>query len=149
MASKQYYPKGGFSRRNDRSFFGFATSAGKKLFGLFATHFYFGASIKHAVQTLTSSGNAVAVDASLGSIWKHVLTENTTFAAPTNLENGGEYTLHLVQAAAGSKTVAFNALFKLAGGSFTMTSTANKIDTLKFWSDGTYLYETSRVQIVG
>ena len=102
-------------------------------------------------QTVTSSGNAVAVDCESGYLVYHLLTENTTVGAPSNPDDGEEITFLFKQAAAGSKTVAFNAVFKLVGAAYTMTATANKLDLLKFVyrSADTAWYEVGRNQNMG
>ena len=96
--------------------------------------------------TLTSSSNSVAIDASLGNNWYHLLTENTTLAEPSNMEAGAIYVLHLVQDATAAKTLAFNAAFLLAGGAFTITAATDAVDMLVFYCDGTNMLEISRAQ---
>ena len=145
MASKDWYPSLGFSRRNDSAFASFVTSVGKRVFGLFGKYFYFnGASIKNTVQTLLSVSNAIAVDASLGNIWYHLLTENTTIGAPTNMVAGTVYTLILKQDTS-TRTFAFNAVF-LIDSAYTLSTGSGAIDTLMFYCDGTNLLELSRTQ---
>ena len=61
---------------------------------------------------LTSTSNAVAVDASLSNKFTHVLTENTTVSSPSNLVDGKSYTFVFKQHASAVKTLAFNATFK-------------------------------------
>ncbi len=106
------------------------------------------APLQRAKVVLTSSGSAVAIDAALGDYWYHIFTEDTTLGAPTNLKAGAKYTLHLVQHGSSVKTLGFNGVFKIAGGSFTVTATNSAIDILEFISDGTNLYEVSRSQVL-
>lgn len=147
FSRKDWKPKFGWSRRNDSAFVNFATAVGKRTFGLFGRYFYFnGASLRHTVQTLLSSSSAIAVDASLGSVWRHLTTEDTTIGVPSNLVDGGVYILHLTQEDTTPRTFGFNAVFKLAGGIFTITASTNAVDVLTFVSDGTNLYETARSQ---
>lgn len=145
--SKNWYPQFGFSRRNDNAVVKFVTSVGRKIFGLYAKYFYFdGASVKETVQTLTSATNAIAVDASLGNIWNHILTENTTIAAPSNLKAGAIYKLIVTQHASAAKTFALNAVFKIKG-SWVKNPAVDSVDVLTFYTDGTNLFEISAREI--
>lgn len=74
------------------------------------------------------------------------LTNNTTFDAPTNMNDGGFYSITIIQDSTGSRTAAWNAVFKWAGGSaptLTTTATTGK-DIFVFRSDGTNMYEVGR-----
>ena len=74
------------------------------------------------------------------------LTNNTTFDAPTNMNDGGFYSVTIIQDSTGSRTAAWNAVFKWAGGSaptLTTTATTGK-DIFVFRSDGTNMYEVGR-----
>lgn len=101
---------------------------------------------------LSNSGNVTgAITPDLSSGWNRrlVLTGNVTINAPTNPPaGGGIVTFLLVQDATGGRTVTFDAVFKLAGGAYTMTATANKRDVISFMysdTDATY-QEMSRSQ---
>jgi len=151
LLKKDWKPKFGFSRRDDEAYVKFAsfdgTTSTRKKFGLVGKYFSFGAaSIKNAVQTLTSTSNAVAVNAALGNIWNHLLTENTTISAPSNLTAGTVYKLILTQAAAANRTVAFNAVFKLKGN-WVKNPAYDSVDVLTFYTDGTSLFEISAREI--
>ena len=76
----------------------------------------------------------------LGSVMKVTLGGNRTMAAPTNHVAGGTYTAIITQGSPGSRTMTWNAVFKFAGGSKTLTTTANATDVATFVSDGTNLY---------
>ena len=76
----------------------------------------------------------------LGSVMKVTLGGNRTMAAPTNHVAGGTYTAIINQGAPGNRTMTWNAVFKFAGGSKTLTTTANATDVATFVSDGTNLY---------
>jgi hypothetical protein len=76
----------------------------------------------------------------LGSVMKVTLGGNRTMAAPTNHVAGGTYTAIINQGSPGSRTMTWNAVFKFAGGSKTLTTTANATDVATFVSDGTNLY---------
>lgn len=76
----------------------------------------------------------------LGSVMKVTIGGNRTMAAPTNHVAGGTYTAIINQDATGNRTMTWNAVFKFAGGSKTLTTTANATDVATFVSDGTNLY---------
>lgn len=69
---------------------------------------------------------------------KVTLAGNRTLAAPTNMKAGATYILRILQDATGSRTLAYNAVFKFAGGTApVLTTTASAIDILACVSDGT------------
>lgn len=73
------------------------------------------------------------------------LTANTTFDAPTNMKDGGFYSITIIQDGTGSRTAAWNAVFKWAGGTApTLTTTASAKDIFVFRSDGTNMLEVGR-----
>ena len=76
----------------------------------------------------------------LGSVMQVTLGGNRTMAAPTNHVAGGTYTAIITQGSPGNRTLTWNAVFKFAGGSKTLTTTANATDVATFVSDGTNLY---------
>jgi len=86
-------------------------------------------------QTPASSSNAVVVDVSNGTFLFHTLTENTTFAAPTNAESGDVLFFRVLQSAGNSYTYALNAVYK-NNISVPVTVTAAKSDTLMFINRG-------------
>lgn len=66
---------------------------------------------------------------------------NRTLDNPTNIKSGANYVLKVIQDGTGSRTLAFGNLYKFPGGAVpTLTPTANAVDILTFWSDGTNLY---------
>jgi len=66
------------------------------------------------------------------------LTAAITFSAPTNQKDGSVYVITLIQDGTGSRTAAWNTVFKFAGGTVpTLTTTASAKDILTFVSDGT------------
>ena len=84
-------------------------------------------------------------DLSANQVCQLTLTNNTTFDAPTNIQDGGFYSITLIQDGTGSRTAAWNAVFKWAGGTApTLTTTANAKDILVFRGDGTNLLEVGR-----
>jgi hypothetical protein len=76
----------------------------------------------------------------LGSVMQVTLGGNRTMAAPTNHVAGGTYTAIITQGSPGNRTLTWNAVFKFAGGSKTLTTTAGATDVATFVSDGTNLY---------
>ena len=90
--------------------------------------------------TLTDAGT-IAWDVSVAQVAKVTLGGNRTLGAPTNLIDGATYILRVKQDGTGSRTLAYNAVFKWPGGTAPVLSTAaNALDILTFVSDGTYLY---------
>ena len=84
-------------------------------------------------------------DLSTNQVCELTLTNNTTFDAPTNIQDGGFYSITLIQDGTGSRTAAWDAVFKWAGGTApTLTTTANAKDILVFRGDGTNLLEVGR-----
>ena len=76
----------------------------------------------------------------LGSVMQVTLGGNRTMAAPTNHIAGGTYTAIINQGAPGNRTMTWNAVFKFAGGSKTLSTAANSVDVATFVSDGINLY---------
>jgi hypothetical protein len=65
------------------------------------------------------------------------LTAAITFSAPTNQKDGSVYVITLIQDGTGSRTAAWNTVFKFAGGTVpTLTTTASAKDILTYVSDG-------------
>jgi hypothetical protein len=97
--------------------------------------------------SLTSTAASVAWAAASNQVATHTLTEDTTIAAPSGLVAGAFYSLKIVQHASAAKTVAYNAVFKAAGGTMpTMTTTTSAVDIMTFRSDGTNMYLVGVVQ---
>ena len=87
------------------------------------------------VHTLAQSGGNVAVDASLAATYDLALTASGwTISNPTNAVDGLEITLRLAQDATGSRTVSWGTAydFGTTPGAVTLTTTASKVDVLKF-----------------
>jgi hypothetical protein len=95
---------------------------------------------------ITSSSNAVAWDARAAANAYHLLTENTTFAAPSNAVEGAIISVEIAQGGT-PYTVAWNTVFEFAASTApTMTATANKTDILSFRYNGSIWQEIGRVQ---
>ena len=97
-------------------------------------------------QAITSSSNSVAWDAQAAANAYHLLTENTTFAAPSNAVEGAIISVEIAQGAT-PYTVAWNTVFEFAASTApTMTATANKTDIFSFRYNGSVWQEIGRVQ---
>jgi len=95
---------------------------------------------------LTSSSNAVAWDATAAANAYHLLTENTTFSAPSNAAEGAIIQVEIAQGGT-PYTVAWNTVFEFAASTApTMTATANKTDIFTFRYNGSVWQEIGRVQ---
>ena len=85
-----------------------------------------------------------AFNASLGNSFKMTLTNNVTSSTISNPQTGEVITLLLCQDGTGSRTMTWPTNLKLSGGSYTLTTTINKCDSLTAVYDGSNWYETSR-----
>jgi hypothetical protein len=94
--------------------------------------------------TLTD-GATLNWDTSLGQVAQVTLGGNRTFAAPTNLVDGGFYSLLIIQDGTGSRTISWNAVFDFTGGSApTLSTAAGSKDLITWRSDGTNMLEVGR-----
>jgi hypothetical protein len=97
-----------------------------------------GQTFQSAINTLTDAAN-IATDCNDGNIHTVTLTDNRTLDNPTNLEIG-TYVWLIVQDGTGSRTLAFGAQFRFAGGGTpALSSTAGAIDVITGVYDGTDL----------
>ena len=88
-----------------------------------------------------SDAATIATDCSLGNVHEVTLTDNRTLGAPTNLKDGATYIWIITQDGTGSRTLAYNAVFKFPGGTApTLSTAANSVDILSGVSDGTNIY---------
>jgi hypothetical protein len=94
------------------------------------------------INALTSS-STITVDADLAPVHKVTLGVNTQFGI-SNLSTGQTVTLIIVQDGTGSRTATFTSdtstAVKFAGGTPALTTTANAIDIVTIFNDGTNLY---------
>ncbi|WP_428491671.1 hypothetical protein [Rhodopila sp.] len=68
---------------------------------------------------------------------KVTLGGNRTMATPTNMIDGGNYMLRVIQDGTGSRTITWNAVFKWPSGTApTLSTGAGKVDLLSCTSDG-------------
>jgi hypothetical protein len=94
--------------------------------------------------TLTDAAT-ISWDASANQVTSVTLAGDRTFAAPTNMVDGGVYVLTVIQDATGTRVPSWNAVFKFAAATApTLTTTASAKDILVFLSDGTNMYEIGR-----
>lgn len=90
-----------------------------------------------------NSSTADTIDWRVGNKQKSTLTGNCTFTF-TAPDGPCNVVLKLIQDATGGRTVTWPATVKWAGGSApTLTATANKIDIISFYFDGTSYYGAS------
>ena len=86
------------------------------------------------LSTLTD-GSTITVDFSAASHYTVTLGGNRTFGNPSNVSNaiGSSGSIFIVQDGTGSRTAAFHADFKFAGGTDpTLTTTANAVDRIDY-----------------
>jgi len=92
-----------------------------------------------------TDGATLNWDTSLGQVAQVTLGGNRTFAAPTNLVNGGFYSLLIIQDGTGSRTISWNAVFDFTGGvAPTLSTAAGAKDLITWRSDGTNMLEVGR-----
>lgn len=96
--------------------------------------------------TTLTDGATISWDASANQVTSVTLAGDRTFAAPTNMKDGGVYVLSLIQDASGTRLIStWNSVFKFAAGTApTLTTTASARDVLVFLSDGTSMFEIGR-----
>ena len=83
--------------------------------------------------TLTDAAT-VAVDLSLGNNFALTIAGNRTLGAPTNVTAGQSGVIVVTQDGTGSRTLAYNSVYKFAGGTApTLTTTANAVDVLAYY----------------
>jgi len=90
-----------------------------------------------AYVTLTDAAT-IATDLSLGNQFQVTLGGNRTLGAPTNVVAGQSGVIRVVQDGTGSRTLAYNSVFKFPGGTApTLTTTANAVDLLAYHVEST------------
>jgi len=90
--------------------------------------------------TLTDT-SSIAWDLESNQVARVTLAGNRTLAAPTNMKDGATYILIVNQDSTGSRTIAYNSVFKFPSGAApVLTTTANAVDIITFVSNGTYMY---------
>ena len=85
------------------------------------------------VVSLTDAAT-IAVDLSLGNNFSVTLAGNRTLGAPTNTTAGQSGVIVVTQDGTGSRTLAYNSIYKFAGGTApTLTTTASAVDVLAYY----------------
>ena len=83
--------------------------------------------------TLTASAGNVAVNAALSNSFRLLMAGNYTMSAPTSAVNGTVIRFYIKQDATGTRTLAWNAIYKFPGGVAPTLSTApNAVDLAAF-----------------
>ncbi len=91
--------------------------------------------------TTLTDAVTIAWDAESNQVVSVTLAGNRILGAPSNLKDGATYILTVKQDATGGRTLAYNSIFKFAGGTApTLSADANTVDVLTFVSDGTNMY---------
>ena len=81
-----------------------------------------------------TDGATIAVDLSLGNNFSVTLAGNRTLGAPTNQTAGQSGVIVVTQDGTGSRTLAYNSVYKFAGGTApTLTTTASAVDVLAYY----------------
>jgi hypothetical protein len=81
-----------------------------------------------------TDASSVAVDLSLANNFTLTLAGNRTLAAPTNVTAGQSGVIVVTQDGTGSRTLAYNSIYKFAGGTApTLTTTASAVDVLAYY----------------
>jgi hypothetical protein len=84
--------------------------------------------------TALTDAATIAVDMSTGINFTVTLAGNRTLGAPSNTKVGQTGVFRISQDATGTRTLAYNAVYKWAGGTAcTLTTTASKVDYLFYW----------------
>lgn len=99
------------------------------------------ASQAYSVTNTLTDAATIATDCNNGNVHTVTLAGNRTLGAPSNLKNGATYIWIIKQDATGTRTLAYNAVFKFPGGvAPTLTTTGNAVDILSGISDGVNVY---------
>lgn len=86
---------------------------------------------------VNTSGAANSLDAAQGRMFTYTLPANTTFPLPANMLPGQTIIMRLTQDGTGSRLATWNAGYKFAGGSKTLSTAAGAIDVVTVRYDGT------------
>lgn len=96
---------------------------------------------QYGVEATLTDAATVAWDVAAAQVAKVTLGGNRTFGAPTNQIAGAYYGLLVIQDGTGSRTGAWNSVFKFPTATApTLTTTASAKDFFVFRSDGTNMY---------
>jgi len=96
---------------------------------------------------LTSTTNAVAWNLNLAQCAVHIMTENTTISAPTNMKDGMTGRIRIVQAA-GVYTLAWNAAFEWGAQSASAEPAADgDLIIIAYDTDGTTMFVSEFMRV--
>lgn len=85
-----------------------------------------------------TDGTTITPDFSAGNNFSVTLGGNRTLGAPTNVAAGQSGVIVVTQDSTGSRTLAYNSIFKFAGGTApTLTTTASAVDVLAYYAEST------------
>ncbi len=100
-------------------------------------------SLQKTYTALTSSVASIAVNLALSNNFSHLMTENTTLAAPTNVTAGQTGVIEITQDPTSARTLAYNAFWKKAGAdSMTISSTLSSKNIIYYVVDSTGTFAT-------
>lgn len=86
-----------------------------------------------SITAITSAANSTAINFAANNDFSTTLTENTTFANPTNVVAGQSGCIFITQGAGSAFTVAYGSNFKFPAGTVpTVTTTLGAFDTLYY-----------------
>jgi hypothetical protein len=84
-----------------------------------------------------TDGATIAINLALANNFYVNLGGNRTLGAPTNVVAGQSGVILVIQDGTGSRTLAYNSVFKFPGGTApTLTTTANAVDLLAYHVEG-------------
>ena len=86
--------------------------------------------------TALTSASSIAVDCSLGNVFTVTLAHSATFSF-SNFSTGQAIAIKITQDGTGSRTGAFTGV-KFANNNSTLSTTANRIDFVSIFNDGTH-----------
>jgi hypothetical protein len=89
-----------------------------------------------------TSGSTLALDRNNGTIQKVVLASNATALSIANIGVAQSFTIIFTQDGTGSRTLTTSSAFKFASGFKTLTTSANAVDMLNIFFDGSTYYCT-------
>jgi hypothetical protein len=85
-----------------------------------------------------TDGATIAINLALGNNFFVTLGGNRTLGAPTNVVAGQSGVILVIQDGTGSRTLAYNSVFKFPGGTApTLTTGANAVDLLAYHVEST------------
>jgi len=91
-----------------------------------------------SIHTGGNSGATITPNQENGNVQRFTLNSATvTINAPTNMPTGGNMTLILTQDGSGSRVASWNASYKFAGGTSTLSTGIGDIDVVSIFYDGT------------